>query len=111
LVTPAEGANQFALQMAIAPHLLPPTAARSLDHLLDTLVTQIERPGNLPQAAPGQMHAADDCMVLRARHPDLAFRFRQPVPGGQGIPNQVWINGHQCLPECLYYIDIYVHIQ
>jgi hypothetical protein len=97
LRTYAESAGKIASSVARAPNPAPPAPARAVHHLLHALVAQVECLGNLPQGSAGQMHAADDRVVLRASLLNLVLqilefgsrsscRFQQLFLDGQGAP-------------------------
>jgi hypothetical protein len=90
----AESAGEIGLLVAMAPDPLPPAASGDLYHLLNTLVAQVERMGDLPQAASGQVHPPDNAVVFRTGQPDFEFRVCEFGAGSPGFLKQFPVNGH-----------------
>src|SRR5207302_1597381 len=91
----AEGADQIVLGVARTPNPMPPTPAGVADHLLYTLMAQLQRVGDVPQGAASQMHSADDRVVLNTSQFHLTFRVGELGSRSQGFFKQLLANCHK----------------
>jgi len=81
----AEGAGKIAFGIARTPNALPPTSTRAANHLLYTLMAQLECLGYLPQGAAGQMHSPDQAVIIRTGDLNLVLGFSKLGSGSAGF--------------------------